>query len=157
MSLTRRWSEAGYMSQVVLTHALRQVSVSLIFDVRQKRHASRSYNINSGVRFQWFTDKGKHRHESFIRWADVTGVTTFKRDMFAYDLICLKFESSEQEAAEFDEEDVNWQNLMSALPLCLPGVGRGETGFPKSRSLLFSRTKQSYTEEMKNRPSKKLP
>jgi hypothetical protein len=109
------------MSQVVLTHALRQVSVSLIFDVRQKRHASRSYNINSGVRFQWFTDKGKHRHESFIRWADVTGVTTFKRDMFAYDLICLKFESSEQEAAEFDEEDVNWQNLMSALPLCLPG------------------------------------
>ena len=37
MSLTRRWSEAGYMSQVVLTHALRQVSVSLIFDVRQKR------------------------------------------------------------------------------------------------------------------------
>jgi hypothetical protein len=29
-----RWSEAGYLSQVVLTHALRQVSVSLIFDVR---------------------------------------------------------------------------------------------------------------------------
>jgi hypothetical protein len=31
-----RWSEAGYSSQIVLMHALRQVSVSLILDVRQK-------------------------------------------------------------------------------------------------------------------------
>jgi hypothetical protein len=30
-----RWSEAGCLSQIVLTHALRQVSVSLIFGVRQ--------------------------------------------------------------------------------------------------------------------------
>ena len=30
-----RWSEAGYLSQIVLTHALRQASVSLIFDVSQ--------------------------------------------------------------------------------------------------------------------------
>jgi len=30
-----RWSEAGYLSQFVLAHALRQVSVSLILDVRQ--------------------------------------------------------------------------------------------------------------------------
>ncbi len=29
-----RWSEAGYLSQIVLTHALRQASVSLILDVR---------------------------------------------------------------------------------------------------------------------------
>ena len=33
-----RWSEAGYLSQFVLTHALRQVSVSLILGVRQKIH-----------------------------------------------------------------------------------------------------------------------
>ncbi len=32
-----RWSEAGYLSQFVLTHALRQVSVSLILSVRQKK------------------------------------------------------------------------------------------------------------------------
>jgi hypothetical protein len=31
-----RWSEAGYLSQIVLAHALRQASVSLILDVRQK-------------------------------------------------------------------------------------------------------------------------
>ena len=30
-----RWSEAGYLSRIVLTHAPRQASVSLIFDVRQ--------------------------------------------------------------------------------------------------------------------------
>jgi hypothetical protein len=32
-----RWSEAGYLSQIVLAHALRQASVSLILDVRQKK------------------------------------------------------------------------------------------------------------------------
>ena len=32
-----RWSEAGYLSQFVLPHALRQVSVSLILGVRQKK------------------------------------------------------------------------------------------------------------------------
>jgi hypothetical protein len=35
MSLTMRWSEAGYLSQFVLAHALRQASVSLILGVRQ--------------------------------------------------------------------------------------------------------------------------
>ena len=36
-----RWSEAGYLSQFVLTHALRQVSVSLILGVRQKKYMKR--------------------------------------------------------------------------------------------------------------------
>jgi hypothetical protein len=40
MSLTMRWSEAGYLSRIVLAHAPRQVSVSLILDVRQKNYAS---------------------------------------------------------------------------------------------------------------------
>ena len=31
-----RWSEAGYLSRIVLTHAPRQASVSLILIVRQK-------------------------------------------------------------------------------------------------------------------------
>ena len=30
-----RWSEAGYLSRIVLTHAPRQASASLILDVRQ--------------------------------------------------------------------------------------------------------------------------
>jgi hypothetical protein len=32
-----RWSEAGYLSQIMLTHALRQASVSLILGVRQNK------------------------------------------------------------------------------------------------------------------------
>ena len=35
-----RWSEAGYLSRIVLSHAPRQVSVSLILDVRQNIMAS---------------------------------------------------------------------------------------------------------------------
>ena len=32
-----RWSEAGYLARSVLAHTPRQASVSLIFDVRQKK------------------------------------------------------------------------------------------------------------------------
>jgi hypothetical protein len=32
-----RWSEADYLSRIVLSHAPRQVTVSLILDVRQKK------------------------------------------------------------------------------------------------------------------------
>ncbi len=35
-----RWSEAGYLSRIVLAHAPRQVAVSLIFDVRLIRTKS---------------------------------------------------------------------------------------------------------------------
>jgi hypothetical protein len=99
------------------------------------------------VQFQWFTEKGKHRHESSIRWADVTSIKTFKRDMFAYDLICIRLESCEQEYVEFDEEDANWQNLMSALPIRLPGCRPwgdwfSEVAFPAfqpNETLLFRR------------------
>jgi hypothetical protein len=49
-----RWSEAGYLSQFVLTHALRQVSVSLIFDVRQnKAEMMRKHCIPKGGRFSY--------------------------------------------------------------------------------------------------------
>ncbi len=36
MSLTKHWSQADCLSQIVLTHALRQATVWLSFDVRQK-------------------------------------------------------------------------------------------------------------------------
>jgi hypothetical protein len=41
-----RWSEAGYLSRIVLSHAPRQVSVSLIFDVRQ--------NMKNPTKTRWF-------------------------------------------------------------------------------------------------------
>jgi hypothetical protein len=39
-----RWSEAGYLSQIVLAHALRQASVSLILNVRQKEMTPETAN-----------------------------------------------------------------------------------------------------------------
>ena len=43
-----RWSEAGYLSQIVLAHALRQVSGSLILDVRQKHEDQKPTRIHQG-------------------------------------------------------------------------------------------------------------
>lgn len=43
-----RWSEARYLSQIVLSHALRQVSVSLIFDV------GRNGKVMHGFKFAHF-------------------------------------------------------------------------------------------------------
>jgi hypothetical protein len=37
MSLTKRWSQDDCLSHIVLAHALRQATVRLIFDVRQKK------------------------------------------------------------------------------------------------------------------------
>ena len=46
-----RWSEAGYLSQIVLAHALRQASVSLILDVRQKKYMQRVSLILQSLAF----------------------------------------------------------------------------------------------------------
>jgi hypothetical protein len=53
-----RWSEAGYLSQFVLAHALRQVSVSLILDVRQNM-------------------KHQAKTEEWIRFASAIALATF--------------------------------------------------------------------------------
>ena len=42
-----RWSEAGYLSQFVLSHALRQVSASLILCVRQNYERTSLHLRNS--------------------------------------------------------------------------------------------------------------
>jgi hypothetical protein len=53
-----RWSEAGYLSRIVLTHAPRQASVSLIFDVR---------SISSRLmKMQWQTTR--YRSPAGVAW-----------------------------------------------------------------------------------------
>ena len=44
-SLTKRWSEYPCLSQIMLTHALRQPWSSLIFDVRQKSMNTRKTQL----------------------------------------------------------------------------------------------------------------
>ncbi len=45
-----RWSEAGYLSRIVLTHAPRQASVSLILDVRLIRTKSEEIEPTPAIR-----------------------------------------------------------------------------------------------------------
>ena len=51
LSLTMRWSEAGCLSQFVLSHALRQASVSLILGVRHKETISPEIQAERRRRF----------------------------------------------------------------------------------------------------------
>jgi hypothetical protein len=44
-----RWSEAGYLSRIMLTHAPRQASVSLILGVRQIRSPSARKSKNRKI------------------------------------------------------------------------------------------------------------
>ena len=57
-----RWSEAGYLSQIVLTHALRQASVSLILDVR---HIRSRYEEHADV-----CDRSRYANAHLLRPAD---------------------------------------------------------------------------------------
>ncbi len=45
-----RWSEAGYLSRIVLAHAPRQASVSLILDVRQRNEYRNHRHLRNGQR-----------------------------------------------------------------------------------------------------------
>jgi len=83
------------------------------------------------VGYQWFTEEGRVRHTSSLRWSGVDSVEVFKRDLFSYDLICLRLVANNEVVVEFDEEDPRWKELMSTLPIHLPGCKRWEDWFPK--------------------------
>jgi hypothetical protein len=74
-----------------------------------------------GTDFQWYSEKGRHRSTDSIKWDDIGSAEVFKRDCFAYDLVCLQLHTSDGRTVEFDEEDPDWMELMTALPICLPG------------------------------------
>jgi hypothetical protein len=103
---------------------------------------------DTGIRYQWFTDAGKQRHEDFLPWAEIGTVDVFKRDLGVFDLICLQLSHAHHERViEVDEEDVHWQELIDALPTLLPGCRAfagwfGDVAFPafdENRQRLFER------------------
>ncbi len=75
---------------------------------------------NAGIAYQWFSENGKIKHVSEITWGAVQYATVFKRDLFAYDLICLQLKVAD-DVIEFDEEDLNWAQLVEAMPNHLSG------------------------------------
>ena len=56
-----------------------------------------------------------------LQWTDVNGVVAYKRDLFAYDEICLGF-SSPDGGVEVNEQMQGWNTLIEALPAYLAGV-----------------------------------
>lgn len=54
-------------------------------------------------------------------WADVTSATAFKRDLFVYDKICIRFQTSDGRSVEVDEEMEGWTAFVEELQRFLPG------------------------------------
>jgi hypothetical protein len=73
-----------------------------------------------GIAFQWFTEKGKIKHVGELPWKAVKSATVFKRDLLTYDLICLQLRVAD-DVIEFDEEDLQWKELLEAIQHHLPG------------------------------------
>jgi hypothetical protein len=59
--------------------------------------------------------------EEAMKWCDVVNVSAFKRDLFAYDLVCLLFEDATKRF-EVSEENVEFPRLVNMLPSYLPGT-----------------------------------
>jgi hypothetical protein len=101
-----RWSEAGYLSRIVLAHAPRQASVSLIFDVRQNEMRAR-YIIWLGLAlFLTEADAGPRRP------AKSTATTiTFSPDAFPEGLPVARHEKVQL----LDFPDESFRNLFQTL------------------------------------------
>ena len=56
-----------------------------------------------------------------LSWLEVGRVVAYKRDLFAYDRICLFVARVEGEGVELNEEMDGWKAFCEALPEVLPG------------------------------------
>ena len=56
-----------------------------------------------------------------IAWDDIKRIVAYKRDIFAYDLICLAVDFGGNNI-ELNEEMEGWDALLELLPGRLPGV-----------------------------------
>ena len=89
-----------------------------------------------------------------LEWRLIESVEVFKRDLWGYDLICLRMNCGQGLAVEIDEEDPLWEGFVSGLPKHIPGcVSWGEwfpeimlPAFEESLRVIFER-KSSVTGE----------
>jgi hypothetical protein len=57
------------------------------------------------------------------KWTEISRVVAFKRDCFAYDLLCIEIEVDGL-AFEFDEEMEGWEGMINSFPEYMPGFPR---------------------------------
>ena len=64
--------------------------------------------VEEGFSYQWYSENGKVRHEGFVGWSEIESIDAYKRDLFAYDLICIDLRCSEfpDRRLEIDEDDL---------------------------------------------------
>lgn len=105
-------------------------------------------------RFQWFFESSLRQDEQLLldvtetsvqlfsrhqevwrfRWADVTKIVTYKRDLFAVDLVCLNFfVESRQLTFSTHEEIAGFRDLCDRMRCSFPSIGEAwspEVAFP---------------------------
>ena len=87
-----------------------------------------------------------------LEWRDVNAVVAYKRDLFAFDLICLGFVTANG-TIEVHEQMHGWSELVEQLPSYLPGVPPlsewwdrvAQPPFATSMTKLFDRADQQGT------------
>ena len=63
-------------------------------------------------------------------WNEINGAVAYKRDCFAYDLLCIAF-STPDGSFETNEDMEGWKTLIEMLPIYLPGTPRSEEWWEK--------------------------
>jgi hypothetical protein len=85
------------------------------------------HNANS-MKLSWLSMENE-RGELVVSWQDVVGIETFKRDLYAVDLICLAFIRKDSKSLELNEEMDGWKSLVDKLPEYFPGCQKFEEWF----------------------------
>lgn len=82
-----------------------------------------------------------------VAWDSIESATAFKRELFAYDLICVAIEIESGMSVEIDEQMEGWQEFCEGLEAYLPkSLARGEwlnkvmhPAFKPSTTIIYSR------------------
>lgn len=75
---------------------------------------------NIGMGIIWLTIENDSGVDD-IKWKDVGFIIAFKRDVFAYDLICFAIGLKDKTIIEINERMENFDSLIDCLPTYLPG------------------------------------
>jgi hypothetical protein len=73
-----------------------------------------------GIRLANQLQNGTELVES-IPWNSIVGVYAFKRDLYAYDRICVLL-IADKLSFELDEEDIGWTGFLDGLQKYRPGI-----------------------------------
>jgi len=81
-----------------------------------------------------------------ISWFELNEIIAFKKDLFAYDLICLGFRTNGDSFWEVDEECIGYTELLKELEKQFPGFRTdwfaqvANPAFALNRTTLWERT-----------------